>query len=98
MVKVEEILADIKARLDALALERDTILRLDPAAEYCGFSDRYLRKLAQAGAITYYRPNGKTIYFKRSDLDAYLTRNRVATKDEIELRAIEHVSRSGRKR
>lgn len=55
------------------------------AAIYTGMSDYYLRYLTQdkVRAIPYCKPNGKLRYFKKSDLDEYMQRNRIASMGEI---------------
>ena len=40
------------------------------AAEYMGYKESYVRKLAEECRLPYYKP-GKCIRFKRSDLDDY---------------------------
>jgi len=46
------------------------------ASKYIG-----LYKLVQKKEITYHRPSGKTLFFAKADLDAYLLRNRVEAID-----------------
>lgn len=41
--------------------------------------------------IPYYRPNGKQIYFDRSEVEAWMKQNRVATIKETEQQAIAYV-------
>jgi hypothetical protein len=40
--------------------------------------------MTSKGEITYYKPNGKLIYFKRSDLDDWMLRNEVSGTNELE--------------
>lgn len=55
------------------------------ACIYMNMTDYHLRYLTQdkVRAIPYCKPNGKLRYFKKSDLDEYMQRNRIASMDEI---------------
>lgn len=39
-------------------------------------------------AIPHYKPTGKTCYFKRTEVEAWMTENRVATSEELDDRAL----------
>ena len=58
-------------------------LTVDEARSHLGVSKSYLYKLTSQGEITYYKPNGKLIYFKREDLDKWAYRHRVLPGDEV---------------
>lgn len=49
-----------------------------------GISSSYLYKLTSSRQIPHYCPTGKLIYFRRSELDAWVFKNRRKTIDEIE--------------
>ena len=51
------------------------------ASKYIGCALQTLYKLVQKKEITYHRPSGKTLFFTKVDLDAYLLRNRVEAID-----------------
>lgn len=60
------------------------------ACVFLGISKACLYKKNLQKAIPYYKPNGsKKVYYKRSDLIAYLTANRLLSKDEIGKEATE---------
>jgi len=67
------------------------IFNFNEACTFLDYSKSYLYKLTHSRQIPHYKPNGKKLYFKRSDLEAWLLRNRVKTADEIEQEAIEYV-------
>lgn len=48
------------------------VLTLQEAAIYTGYSPRYLQKLAASGQIPHGKPNGKSIFFDRKVLEAWL--------------------------
>ena len=67
------------------------IFNFNDACQFLDYSKSYLYKLTYSRQIEHYKPNGKKLYFKRSDLEAWLLRNRVKTADEIEQEAIDYV-------
>ncbi|MEP1095913.1 MAG: helix-turn-helix domain-containing protein [Cyclobacteriaceae bacterium] len=52
------------------------IINSSEAAEYTGLAKSTIYKLIGRKEIPYYKPSGKLLYFKRSELDEYLTRRR----------------------
>lgn len=66
-----------------LLLPQKEILTIDEVALYTGLKKSYLYKLTAARAIPHYKPNGKNCYFRRAELEEWLTANPVATVDDI---------------
>ncbi len=60
------------------------ILSFKEAIEYLGVSKSFLYKLTSKRAITFFKPNGGKIYFKKSDLDDFMLHNRVPSISELE--------------
>ncbi|MER3318884.1 MAG: helix-turn-helix domain-containing protein [Allomuricauda sp.] len=52
------------------------ILNLKEACEYTGFSKSHLYKLTHYRKIDHYKPNGKNIFFKKVDLEAYMLKGK----------------------
>jgi len=69
------------------------ILNFVEACTFLSYSKSYLYKLTHSRRILHYKPNNKMLYFKRSDLEDWLLRNRVKTADEIEQEAIDYVAK-----
>ena len=67
------------------------ILNFNDACTFLNYSKSYLYKLTYSRQIIHYKPNGKMLYFKKSDLEDWLLRNRVKTAGEIEQEAIDYV-------
>lgn len=68
------ILGDMKSRLTT-----------EEAARYTGCEPRTLRELARQGEIAHYKdPHGRTIRFRREDLDAWMDYVRIPSKREME--------------
>lgn len=70
-------------RIEKLLVSQKNVLNFEELAEYIGLSHSYLYKLTSKGDIPFYRPNGKQLYFKKEEIDAWLLRNRAKTNDEI---------------
>ncbi len=79
----EKKLDEIKDFISQQVLATKEILNLSEAAAYAGISKSYMYKLTSARQITFYRPATKLIFFKRTELDAWLTQNRLSTASEI---------------
>ena len=67
-------------------------LTLKEAARYLDLSTSTLYKMTSSNKICFYKPNGKRIYFDKSELDAWLLRNRVKTETEIEQEANDYLT------
>ena len=60
------------------------LLCFKEAIEYLNVSDSFLYKMTSARKITFFKPSGKLIYFKKEDLDDWLLQNKVKSIDETE--------------
>lgn len=58
-------------------------LRTGAAAHYCGLSRRTMFALASRSAVAVIRVSPRCLLFRRSDLDAFLARRRVAAIGEV---------------
>lgn len=74
------------------------ILSLKEAATYIGVSYSHLYKLTSKRKIPCYCPQGKLLYFKRSELDEWLLRNRRDTQEEISQKADLYLIQSRRRK
>jgi len=59
-----------------------TYLKLKEAAAYLQISPHTLHRWTSKGIIPFYKPNGRVTYFRREELDAWLTHNRSAANYE----------------
>jgi excisionase family DNA binding protein len=62
-------------------------LNVQEAAAFLGFKPSYIYNLVHFGKLAAYKPGGKTLFFKQSDLEAYIFRNRKAADFELADRA-----------
>ena len=72
------------------------VLTFNEATDYLSVSSSHLYKLTSNNVIPFYKPNKKKIFFKRSELDAWLTSHRVEANSEIEGEADDYIMRNGK--
>lgn len=75
-------------KLDGILLEiklssKKELLTFDDAVLILGFSKSYLYKLTCNREIPHFKPLGKTIFFKRSELMKWVENGKVPTRDEM---------------
>jgi excisionase family DNA binding protein len=69
-----------------MILVRKDVLSFAEGIKYLDLSDSHVYKLTAKRKIPHYK-QGKLIYFVREELDKWLTKNRVKTKEELEVEA-----------
>ncbi|HEY5534401.1 MAG TPA: helix-turn-helix domain-containing protein [Ignavibacteria bacterium] len=67
------------------------IMSLDELSKYLNFSKSHIYKLTSRNEIPNYKPTGKKIYFNKSEIDGWISKYRMKTKEEIEEIAEEYV-------
>ena len=79
-------IADLQKRmafLENLLIPAKETLTLEEAAAFMGIKRSSLYKMTHEQTIPFYKPNGKMIYFEKSDILDWIRKNRVASDDEI---------------
>ncbi len=84
LTRIENILKD----------QKEKPLTFLEACQYTGLSKSYMYKLTFKGDIPHYKPNGKMIYFTKQDLDTWLLRNRIESNQNINEKAIDHITKN----
>jgi excisionase family DNA binding protein len=69
-------LEDLHKLIESQGINNKEVLNMHEACKYLELSLSHLYKLTSAGLIPFYKPNGKKLYFKKSELDSWLLRNR----------------------
>ena len=78
--------ADLQKRvafLEDLLITAKETLTLEEAAAFMGIKRSSLYKMTHEQTIPFYKPNGKMIYFEKSDILDWLRKNLVASNDEL---------------
>ena len=76
-------LESIETMLKEQTMLKKEVLNFNEATTYLDLSHSHLYKLTSRATIAHYKPNGKKIYFKREELDAWLLSNRTSTMEEV---------------
>ena len=66
------------------------VLSMSDAEAYTGLGKSRLYQATREKELPYYKNHGR-VYFKREDLEAWMTQNRVSSTEEIETKALNHV-------
>ena len=66
------------------------ILTLEEASQYTGLSKSHMYRHTSAGNIPFYKPEGRKIYFKKSELEEWMLRNRQSSNEEIRRKAAKY--------
>lgn len=86
---------DLKRQLDRIeqyaGIASKEVLDLEEAITYTGCARSTLYRLTSAKEIPHYKL-GQALRFKKSELDEWLTRNKVSTTKEIESRAVTYMA------
>lgn len=94
--QVEELKERMKAMENILDNGKE-ILTVEEAAKFMGIARSSLYKMTSDQLIPFYRPNGKMIYFEKSDLLEWVRQNREDSNAEIAEEARIHMQRLGMK-
>ncbi len=90
-------LSEIANKLDEQNLLQKTVLNFNEACSYLDVSQSHLYKLTSTRQIPHFCPQGKKLYFNRTELDVWLQRNRQSTNEEIEQEVNDKLFNSRRK-
>jgi excisionase family DNA binding protein len=71
------------------------IMNLEQLAKYVNQSKSAMYKQTSSRTIPFYK-NGKRVYFKKSEIDAWLTKTKISTADEIEEKALNYIIKRGK--
>lgn len=87
---IDQRLDKIEQLITAQSLQNKTVLNIDEVAQFTGLSKLYLYKLTSKNEIPHSKPNGKNVFFNKSEIENWLLRNRQATNEELENEAINY--------
>jgi excisionase family DNA binding protein len=95
MDEILKTLTSIEQKLTEQNLLRKEIFTFAEACLYLDLSSSHLYKLTSGNAIPCYCPQGKKLYFRRAELDAWLTGHRNASISEVEQQAANYIAKKG---
>ena len=97
--QMTKLIADLQKRVETLEdmLEAGKeVLTVEEAAKFIGMARSSLYKMTSDQTIPFYRPNGKMIFFEKSDILSWIRKNRVSSREEIEEEARLHMQKLSR--
>ena len=97
--QVTKLIDDLQKRVETLEdmLEAGTeVLTVEEAAKFMGMARSSLYKMTSDQTIPFYRPNGKMIFFEKTDILSWIRKNRVSSREEIEEEARLHMQKLSR--
>lgn len=80
---------EIKQQLDRIErnslLAAKKVLRIEDVALLTGFTKSRIYAMTCTGEMPHYKPTGKTVFFDRDEVEAWLTKKsaRIATREEV---------------
>ncbi len=86
-----DLLGHIRSMIQSIAVTQKDVLTLDEAAIYTGLSKTYLYKITASRKIPCWKPFGKMLYFKRSELDAWMLQHPIKTDEQLEAEALQRM-------
>ena len=90
-------LNNIEKLLESQSLLQKEVLNFNEACMYLDISQSHLYKLTSTKQVPHFCPQGKRLYFKRTELDDWLQRNRKSAADEIDQAATDYIIPNNRR-
>ena len=79
------------AELENLVLHSKNVLSFEEASRFLNLSKSYQYKLTSGNLIPHYKPQGKMLYFEKTELEAWLRQNPIRTQAQTEAEAQKYV-------
>ncbi|WP_299154252.1 helix-turn-helix domain-containing protein [uncultured Christiangramia sp.] len=68
------------------------ILTVEDLINYTGYKRSYIYKLVHNNVIPFSKPNGKTLFFEKSEIDTWLLQNKSQSVSQIEDKAHDYIN------
>ena len=98
--QMTKLIADLQKRVETLEDMLDAgkeVLTVEEAAKFMGMARSSLYKMTSDQTIPFYRPNGKMIFFEKTDILSWIRKNRVSSREEIDEQARLHMQKLSEK-
>lgn len=92
-----EKLNTLEQKIEEQNLLKKEVLTFNDACRYLDFSASHLYKLTSQKKIPHFCPQGKRLYFNRTEIDAWLQSNRQISSEDIEKEAANYLIKNKRK-
>lgn len=92
-MNIEDLYLRLESRMERdlkfLVVQKKEILTIEDVALILNLSTSQIYKLTMTGEIRFYKPHGKKIYFKRSDIDEWVFKDQISETEKLESQAEE---------
>lgn len=88
MTELEKIAEQLNRVERNTLLAAKNVLTFEDVALLTGLSKSHLYKLTSTRQIPFYKPNGKNVFFDRSEVEDWLRQNRATTEQEAQSMAV----------
>lgn len=75
-----------------MEFSNNRVLTFEQGCTYLGYAKSYVYKLTSAGILPYSKPNGKSIFFDREKLEAWMLSNSNTSHAEKQVQAATYVT------
>ncbi|MDH1883851.1 helix-turn-helix domain-containing protein [Empedobacter falsenii] len=96
-ILILEKLAQLEGKIEEQNLLQKEVLTFNDVCKYLDISASHLYKLTSQKQIPHFCPQGKKLYFNRTEIDQWLMRNRQETTEDIETAAANYLIKNKRK-
>lgn len=95
LIEVTHIKEIVTKLMNSMNADTNTneFLNSNEASLYLDISKSHFYKLTMEKTIPYYKPNGKKMYFKKSDLDTFMNSKKSKSMNDLELEANKYISK-----
>jgi excisionase family DNA binding protein len=91
---IQNEIIEIKELLLALNIQQKEFLTVEDATVYLQLSKSCLFKMTSKREVPFYKPGGKKIYFKKSEIDEWITNSKIESIIDIETEVEFYLSRN----
>lgn len=70
-------------KIELALLSQKTVFTISDFCQYVGVSKSWAYKLTSQRAVPHYKPNDKTVYFHKEEIDKWLLQNPVRTNSQL---------------
>ena len=80
--------------IEELLFEKKKVLNPVELSKYTGYSKSTIYKMVQNNIIPYSKPNGKTLFFQKNEIDSFLLQNKSVSNAQLTQKAFDYVAKS----
>ena len=94
----DELSKKLDGVLNLITLGSKDVLQIEDVVILTGLSKSHIYRLTSSKKIPHSKPTGGFIYFKKSDVEEWMLKNRILTVDEIDAKSSTYISTRSQKK